>query len=269
MEMPDYIHHTRAAFDSAAETFDKDDLGNPILAWMRNVVHKVYLENFSPGSKLLELNAGTGIDAAYLCSRGMNVLATDISPKMLAELNRKIEKYSLEGKLRSMLKPFDCIDEIGEGEFDGAVSNFGGLNCIPGFTKLSADLSKKLKPGGKFIAVVINKLCPWEIFYYLLRLQWNTAFRRLTKDGIDANLNGEKIRTFYFTPKEFSKHFANDFAVEKIYSHGLFTPPPYLVGVYNKLKPLVKILMKMDELTCRLFPFNRFGDHFIIIMSRK
>jgi hypothetical protein len=152
--------------------------------------------------------------------------------------------------------------------FDGVISNFGGLNCIPEFTKLSRDLAAKLKPGGKFIAVVIGRLCPWETFFYSLKLQFKTAFRRFSKNGVDANLNGETIRTFYFTPHRFAKDFKKEFEVEKIYSHGAFTPPPYLVNIYNKLTPLVKIMMKLDELTRGIFPFNRFGDHFIIVLKK-
>ena len=267
--MTDYLENTKSAFDSAAASFDEDDMQNGILQWMRKVVYRVYLDNFPKNSKLLELNAGTGIDAVFLSRHDIKVLATDISPKMLAVLDEKIKKNSLENKIRTMLKPFGEINEIEENDFDGIISNFGGLNCIPDFTKLSTDLYHKLKPGGKFIAVVINKICPWEIFYYLLKFDKKIAFRRFTKGGLDASLNGEKIRTFYFTPKEFAKYFKNEFVREKIYSHGLYTPPPYLLGIYNKLKPIVKAFMKIDEITKGIFPFNRFGDHFIIVMRKK
>jgi len=267
--MINYLENTKAAFDSAAKAFDEDDRQNGILQWMRKVVHKIYLDNFHFGSKLLELNAGTGIDAVFLAEHDIKVLATDISPGMLAVLEEKIKDSTYRGNIRTKLKSFDRIGDIDEVGFDGVISNFGGLNCIPDFKNLSKDLYYKLKPNGKFIAVIINKICPWEIFYYLLKFDKKTALRRFTKGGIDANLNGEKIRTFYFTPKQFAGYFENEFRIDKIYSHGLYTPPPYLVGIYNKLKPFVKILMKIDEFTRGIFPFNRFGDHFIIVMRKK
>jgi hypothetical protein len=84
-----------------------------------------------------------------------------------------------------------------------------------------------------------------------------------------AELNGNKILTFYFTPKEFVRKFGENFTLKKIYTLGYNTPPPYLVGLYNRLRPVVKLFMKTDELIKGLPPINRFGDHFIAIMIKK
>ena len=143
------------------------------------------------------------------------------------------------------------------------------MNCINDFRKLSDDLSAKLKPNGLFIAVVMNKICPWEIFYYLITLKFSEAFRRFNKNGIMADLNGEKVLTYYFTPGEFVNAFSKNFEKVKLFSLGLNTPPPYLVGIYNKLRAITKLWMKIDELVMGLPLFNRFGDHFIIVMKKK
>lgn len=264
-----YLQNTKEAFDSTAAGFDEDDYKNPILQWMRSVVYRIYLENFKKGDQLLELNSGTGIDAVFLAQKGIKVYATDISPKMIERLEAKVKSSGLNGSIDYEVKSFDRISEISETDFDGVISNFGGLNCISDFSKLSQDLHTKLKPNGKIIAAVINKICLWEIFFYLLKFKPGIAFRRFGKNGIDANLNGGKVMTFYFTPKEFGKFFEPNFKTAKIYSHGCFTPPPYLTGFYNKLKPLAKLLMKIDEFTKGIFPINRLGDHFIIILNKR
>ena len=164
---------------------------------------------------------------------------------------------------------FDEISAIKENDFDAVVSNFGGLNCIYDFRKLSADLAEKLKPNGLFIAVVMNKICLWEMFYYMITLKFSEAFRRFNKNGIMAELNGEKVLTYYFTPGEFAKAFKVNFNKIKVFSLGNNTPPPYLIGIYNKLKSLVGLWMKIDELTMGLPLYNLFGDHFIIVMKKK
>ncbi len=267
--MTDHLLHTREAFNKIAPDFDESDKSNPILLWMRKVVYEIYLKNIASGSYVLELNAGTGIDAKFMAAHGMKVFATDISDIMISLLKTSAAKEIGSGAIEAMVCPFSDIGAIPGSGFDAVVSNFGGLNCISDFSKLSDDLNSRLKPGGKFIAVVMNDFCPWEIFYYFLKLDFKNAFRRFKKEGIDAALDDQKVKTFYFSPIEFARDFSAHFEVEKIYAHGLYTPSPYLLGIYRRLKPLVKIWMKIDELVKGIFPFNRFGDHFIIILRKR
>jgi ubiquinone/menaquinone biosynthesis C-methylase UbiE len=268
--MNEFTENTRQAFDKIAGSYDRDSNQNPILMWMRGIVQKVYLNEIYAGSNVLELNSGTGIDAVFLAENGINILATDISPGMMNIVRGKAKHLpSAGGKIICEEKSFERINEITENNFDAVISNFGGLNCINDFEKLSGDLYGRLKQGGKFIAVVMNKFCPWEIFYYSLKLDFKNAFRRFNKEGIMADLNGEKVKTYYFSPGEFSGYFKKHFNTVKIYTLGYYTPPPYLAGIYNRLKAPVKLFMKIDELIAGMFPFSRFGDHFIIVMSRK
>ncbi len=236
---------------------------------MRGIVHYVYLKYLKKGDSILELNAGTGIDAMFLAERGMKVLATDISEEMINAIKAKVKRQKAEKEIRTEVKQFGEIDTIEETGFDAVVSNFGGLNCINDFSKLSAAVADKLKPNGLFIAVVMNKVVPWEIFYYLLKLKPTEAFRRFEKNGIMAELNGGKVLTYYFTPGDFSKRYSDNFVTEKIYALGYFTPPPYLSGIYLRVKPLVKLWMKLDEIIKGIFPFSRLGDHFIIVFRKR
>src|SRR5439155_25725972 len=139
--------------------------------------------------KILELNSGTGIDAVFLSSQGISIYATDGSEKMISKLKEKIRINNLE-RIKADVIEFSQLNELPETGFDGIFSNFGGLNCINDFEDLSENLSLKLKPGGKFIAVVINRFCPWEISYYLMKFNPRNAFRRFVKNGIIVNLDG-------------------------------------------------------------------------------
>lgn len=261
--------HTKDAFDAIARDYDTYDNKNEILAWMRNVVHKVYVNTLKPGSKILELNCGTGIDALFFAHNNMQVYATDISPRMISIVNDKIKSSGAKNIIGAEALSFSEINKVNEAGFDAVVSNFGGLNCINDFNKLSESLHSKLKPGGKFIVIVMNRYCPWEILYYILRLDFRNAFRRFKKTGVYADLSGEKVMTYYFSPSEFARQFSRHFIKEKIYTLGYFTPPPYLTGFYRRVKPLVKFWMMLDETFKGIFPISRFGDHFIIIFSVK
>lgn len=260
---------TKSAFNTIAANYDSRDNQNPILKWMRKLVHVVYLKYIPTGSKILELNAGTGVDALFLAENGYSVFATDISEKMIGIIQSKVKRQKAKISIKAEALSFDEISAIAEKDFDAVISNFGGLNCINDFSNLSVDLAAKLKPGGLFIAVVMNKICPWEIFYYIVTLKFGEAFRRFKKQGIMAELNGEKVLTYYFTPGEFTAAFSRNFTKVELFTLGLKTPPPYLIGIYIRIKPLVKLWMKLDEFFMALPLFNRFGDHFIIVLKKK
>jgi ubiquinone/menaquinone biosynthesis C-methylase UbiE len=268
MILQNTLQHTKQAFDSAASSYDEEESRNEILKWMRRIVHEIYLKNFNAGNKLLELNAGTGTDALFLAGHEIHVLATDLSENMIDAIREKVKKQRAEKFASAKLCPFDEIGKIEENNFDGVISNFGGLNCINEFDKLRDDLSKKIKQGRKFIAVVMNRTCPWEIFYYSTRFDFNNVFRRSKEEGINAPLGNKHVRTYYFTPAQFAGFFEKQFKVKKIYALGLFTPPPFLIGIYRRFKSFVKLLMRADELLKGVFPFNRLGDHFIIILEK-
>lgn len=265
----DFLEQTKESFNKIADAFDEQDRANPIIGWMRNIVHDVYLKHFKTGDSLLELNSGTGIDAVFLAEKGLSVFATDISPKMQSYLLEKINnKPELRDKITARPYSFYEIDKVDKSNFDGVISNFGGLNCVSDFSKLRDDLKDRVKPGGLFIAAVMNKFCPWEIFYFSLKLNFKKAFRRFKKEGIDGAIDDQFVKTFYFWPKEFGKKFEPYFKIKRIYTLGLYTPSPYMLGLYKRIGLLIRLWMKIDELIKGIYPFNKIGDHFIIILQK-
>ena len=85
--------------------------------------------------------------------------------------------------------------------FDGALSNFGGLNCIPSLEKAAAGLAACLRPGAVALLCIMGPLCPWEIAWYLVHGQLGTAFRRF-RSGAEAHVGaGRTIRVWYPSPR--------------------------------------------------------------------
>ena len=267
--MHEFLEHTKESFNKIADAFDEQDRANPIIGWMRGIVHDVYLKYFKPGDSLLELNSGTGIDAVFLANKGFKVYATDISTKMQSYLIEKIEKdENLKNKITARPYSFYEIDKVEEKNFDGVISNFGGLNCINDFSKLRDDIADRTKNGAYFIAAVMNKVCPWEMLYFSLKLDFKKVFRRFKKEGIEGAIDDQFVKTFYFMPKEFGNKFKPYFKIKRVYTLGLYTPSPYMYGLYNKIKPIIRLWMVTDKMIKGIFPFNRIGDHFIIVMER-
>src|SRR6185295_3002251 len=78
------------AFSKQAVHFDENDSANPILQAWRSKIYK-HIEGFlKPGDRLLELNAGTGIDAFYFAEKGYAVHATDLSTGMVRQMAKKL-----------------------------------------------------------------------------------------------------------------------------------------------------------------------------------
>src|SRR5512143_1612541 len=88
-----------AAFSRKALIYDEFGRDHPNLQRMRERVYGAVLEHTQPPARILELNAGTGADAAYLATRGFSVHATDLAPGMVAQIKQKIERLGLVDRL--------------------------------------------------------------------------------------------------------------------------------------------------------------------------
>lgn len=175
-EGPDGHHRaTGAGFSTAAITYDADEEGNPILLWMRERAARVMNRSFADGSLLLELGCGTGIEAERLAARGCRLVLTDVAPGMLERARAKVSV--IDGALQGAhLLPAARIGELvelyGRGSFDGAYSSFGPLNCEPDPRPVAEGLAALVRPGGRIVLSVINRICPQEILWYALHLDF-------------------------------------------------------------------------------------------------
>lgn len=256
------------AFSRQSAVFDAIEDENRILQWMRGRIRAHMLKQLALGSRILELNAGTGLDAVFFAQNGHTVHATDISEGMLAQLSLKARSLHLENKISWQQCSYTELHQVNGEKFDHVFSNFGGLNCIPELEAVTRQLPTLLKPGGKVTFVLMPPVTPWEM---LLALKGNfkTAFRRFKKGGADSHLEGLYFKTYYFTPRKAIRSFRGDF--KKIQLEGLasVSPPPYLEKFPVRFPGLYRFLTQMDSRLSHLWPFNRWADHYILTMEYK
>src|SRR5579872_5892476 len=105
------------AFSKQASHFDEDDISNPILQQWRQQVYAHVDQFIKPNSRILELNAGTGIDAVHFARSGHRVHATDLSTGMIATLNKKVAQLSLHDEISVQQISFQNLAEV-NGKFD-------------------------------------------------------------------------------------------------------------------------------------------------------
>jgi ubiquinone/menaquinone biosynthesis C-methylase UbiE len=261
-------------FDHIASTYDSVFTRSAIGQLQRKRVWR-YIEKIIPdlnGFEMLELNCGTGEDAMMFGERGFNIVATDVSQEMLKVTQKKAEQFSLQSKISSHYLDLDSFNEtLFDKKFDLVFSNFGGLNCInpESFKKLLDTIPSILNPGGRFIGVIMPKFCAWETLFFLFRLQFRKAFRRLTSKEVSTDLQGIKLKTWYYHPSQIKNWSKSKFRLVSIRPIGVALPPSYLENFFAVKKRWLIRLNKVEKKFGKISLFSGMSDHFVIDLQLR
>ncbi len=253
------------AFSAQAPIFDETQDSNQVLLWMRNQVYRHLEEYLKPGDSILEINAGTGIDAIHFARRGHTIVAVDNAPGMIDEMRKKAAISGVADKITVYRCSFTELNIVPAQTFDVVFSNFGGLNCIPDLRKVAEQLRPYLKKTSLLFLAIMPPICPWELLY-LLRGNLRFALRRFHKGGTASRIEGRHFLSWYFTPQEVTRAFGREFIALSLRGIAALTPPPYMMQFQKKFPRLLRMLMKMDEAVSAFPPFNRWADYFIITL---
>lgn len=259
---------SNCVFDYMAEAYDQDFSDTAVGKAQRNVVWR-YLSDqllIRVGHTCLEMNAGTGIDAAHLAQFGMNVKATDKSPGMTAFLRMRAQEHNFEA---FNLAFNELPNHFSEEKFDLLFSNFGGLNCVnrTELKELLHSLSGITKPGGRLVMVIMSKSCVWEKLYFSFKLKFRKAWRRHQQTGVPFKYGGESINIHYFNPFDILNIIGEEWLLKGIRPVGLFIPPSYLDQFFKNRKGLLEKLVDLDKRFSKP-SLSRWADHFIIDFQR-
>jgi SAM-dependent methyltransferase len=264
---------TSSPFDAVAATYDETFSNTALGKQLRGRVHALAQLFYPPGTRVLELNCGTGEDAVWLSRRGCCVTATDNASAMLEVTAEKlriqpphaasITAFADLRNLTSATLPYPAYDRVW--------SNFGGLNCLSpeALRRLSQELAPLLADGGQFTAVVMGRFCFWEIFYFLLKGQRKRAFLRFRQESVPVALSPDRnaVETWYYTPSEFCLCFP-DFKVGKVSPVGFWLPPSYVEPFFKKHAVLAKVLHFLEK-HCTFWWMSSGADHFLVHFKKK
>jgi ubiquinone/menaquinone biosynthesis C-methylase UbiE len=261
------IERSSEAFSAQAVHFDSDEESNWILKWMRKQVYSHEEEFLQPHSNILELNAGTGIDALYFAKMGHSVFAIDNASGMLDQLQKKISAYHFEDRIGYARCSFTQLQTLPlpAERFDHVFSNFGGLNCIPNLKEVIDQLPRLLKPGATITFVIMPRVCPWEIIQFF-KGKVRLAFRRFSSSGTAASIDGHRFIVYYHSPAQVIRSFDDRFTLVKLRGLASLSPPPSFKSFPQNYPVLYRTLTRWDERFAERFPLNRWADHFIVTM---
>jgi ubiquinone/menaquinone biosynthesis C-methylase UbiE len=245
-------------FDRIAVRYDALWTTTPNGRAQRNLVWRHLDGLFQTGERIIDIGCGTGEDAAHFVARGVAVYATDSSPAM-------IEVAQARGGFAAAVRSAEELAQVG-GTFDGAISNFGALNCVEDLGAVAASLARLVRPGGRVAICLLGRCCAWETLYYAARLRFDKAARRWVGHALacpSAGLPG--IHVYYPTASEFRAAFAPHFELQRWAGIGLCVPPSYV-----KLPAsLVSALAACDRLLARLPLFRALADHRLFLLVKK
>ncbi len=259
----DQLERVAEGFSRKAAAYDAFGADHINLARLRRKVYDHALRFLQPTDRILELNAGTGIDASFFASEGYAVHAIDIAPGMLDRLAVKIDRQQLHDRLTYQALSFTELDRLEAGLFQYVFSNFGGLNCIPDLSLVAQHLPHVLRPGGKLTWVIMPPICPWEIAL-LLKGRARLALRRWSRGGTLAHVEGARFMTYYFTPRQVLHALGPHFQLLRLEGLSVFTPPADRQDFPRRFPRLYRALVTIDDALSPRAPFNHWGDFFIL-----
>jgi ubiquinone/menaquinone biosynthesis C-methylase UbiE len=258
------------AFSKQAAVFDEYDAGNTIIQYKRQRVRDRVMRELAPGSRILELNAGTGEDSVYFAGHGHRVHATDLAPGMLEVLEKKVKGRGLTESVTHERCSFTKLEELqNKGPYDLIFSNFAGLNCTDELDKVLRSFPFLLKPGGSVVLVILPPFCLWETAL-LFKGKFRTAFRRFFSDsGASSRVEGHYFKCWYYPPSYIRRYLEDSFVQTGLEGLCTILPPSYIEHFAERHAALYRFLKRQEEHLKNKWPWRNIGDYYIITLRKK
>ncbi len=254
-------------WDCAAGSYDENFTRTLIGKTRRLAVWRELDRVFRPGQRILELNCGTGVDAVHLANRGIEVLACDISPRMVEIARSFASKASAAAHTDFRVLPTEHIDALSnEAPFDGAFSNFAGLNCVADLPAVVRKLVPLLKPGAPVLVSMMGRFVPWEIVWYLAHGDAKKAVRRL--HGGDSLSRGA-LTIRQPSVREITRTFAPEFRRKRWRGIGIGVGPSYMEAWARRFPNLTKRLARADHWIGGFSPFRYMADCVLLEFEKE
>ena len=262
------LEAVQRGFSAMAAEYDALAESHPVVIWLRNRVRALVEAQVAPPASILEINAGSGLDAAYLAAQGYRVHATDVAPGMLAALAAKAAQPAAGGRLTYEELSNTELGVVAGGPYDLVFSNLGGLNCIEDLGRVTSGLTGLLRPGGRTVLVVMPRFCPWELAL-VFKGGVRKAFRRLSPRGTLAHVGGAELRVWYHSPRSLERALGPEFETLALRSFCSFCPPSYFDGFVRRHPGATRALMRLDDRLGGNWPVRQLGDFYALVSRRR
>jgi len=258
------------AFDTIAEEYDQTFTYSILGKAQRSLVHEALRDSFREGQHILDLNCGTGEDAILMAAGGVSVLACDVSKRMISVAWQKFASCGATLPVTFAVCANEQLDLLKDrGGFDGALSNFGGLNCTADLAHVSRALSELIRPHGEVFLCMLSHFCVWEVVWHSVHGRWGKAFRRLKPGGTDATIGGDTVRVHYPSVRQVRRAFAPAFRLASWRGIGVAVPPSWMEPAFQDHPLCVEWLTQIDRWLGVVPIFRGAADHVLFRFVRE
>jgi ubiquinone/menaquinone biosynthesis C-methylase UbiE len=256
------------AFDQMAADYDVTFTNSMIGRAQRDVVWSTLAKIFQPGDHILELNCGTGEDALFLSRNGIRVTACDASLQMVNIASNRLHAEASNAPIKFNLLPTERILELqSSSKFNGAFSNFSGLNCVADLKQTADDMATLLATGSPLLICLSTRFCVWEMLWFLVDGNFRKAFRRCSGHAT-AKVGDVIVDVYYPTVSKLQSLFSPSFVLRSYRGIGVTVPPSYAESWIRMHPKLLKIFRTIDRSISALPGFRVLGDHVLLHFER-
>jgi hypothetical protein len=249
---------TIVAFDRLAGRYD-DLFSRSRIGTQRGAVWEVLADTFLPGDEILVLNCRTKEDALFLSLLDVSVVACD-SPEGMIHLGNPPSQLDL--------LPTEHLSKRRHGAlFDGALSNFSGLNSVAGLNRTARDLASMVTLGAPVIICLSTRFCLSETLWFLFHGKLREAFRRSFAIAT-VKVGNRAVKRHYPALREVRESFSPSFLMRSCRGIGIAVPPTFLEPIFRKYSRVLGLLRRIDKGVSQLPLFRTIGDHMLLHFER-
>jgi ubiquinone/menaquinone biosynthesis C-methylase UbiE len=241
-------------FDLLAADYDRTWTNTGAGRLQRDAVWRHLLPLFDSGDTVLDLGCGTGEDASHLARLGVSVAAIDASPAMV----RIAQSRGVSAEVGS-IEEIQALD----GVFDGVISNFGALNCVPELSALRNPLARLIRSGGHLAICLMGRLCLSESLHFMRKFEFRKAARRWKGQTYAKRL---ELPVYYPSASAVTRALTPEFRLVSRTGIGLAVPPS---GVANLSPTSLRIRGEFDARIAAWPILRAMADHQLYIFRRR
>jgi ubiquinone/menaquinone biosynthesis C-methylase UbiE len=262
-------HANQAYWDLTAEDYDKVFSESVIGKVQRDAVWRELDKHLQPGMRILELNCGTGVDAVHLAARGVRVVACDLSSKMIDAARHRLSATGLDALVDFQVLATEKIDSlVGDAPFDGAFSNFSGLNCVQDISQAARNLARLLKPGAKTLVCMVGRFSVWEVAWHMAKGEPALAIQSFRRKPTTLTSAQDAVLVHYPSVSDMRQMFAPEFQLREWKGIGVAVPPSCLEPLARRVPGVIGSLAKIDRYLSRAPIFRSMGDCVLLQFER-